>query len=86
MSGTRFHVLRRPAETIQAFDGTIFGLIVIVVGWVKGHGFGIPLTVIGGMVIIVSLVSALVTWVYARRQRAGVYTSGPDGSVTLGLP
>jgi len=27
--------VRRPAESIQAFDGTIFGIIVIVVGWVR---------------------------------------------------
>jgi hypothetical protein len=75
-------VLRRPAETIQAFDGTIFGVIVIIVGWVKGHGFAIPLTVIGAVAILVSYVSAFVTWVYARRQRAGDRGSASDGSVT----
>ena len=41
--------LRRPAEVIQAFDGTIFGVIVIIVGWVKGHDLAIPLTVIAAV-------------------------------------
>lgn len=74
--------LKRPAETIQAFDGTIFGLVVIIVGWVKGHGFAIPLTVIGAVAIFVSYVSAFATWFYARRQRAGVHESASGGSAT----
>jgi hypothetical protein len=75
-------MLRRPSETIQAFDGTILGVVVIIVGWVRGHDFAIPLTVIGAVTILVSYVSAFVTWVYARRQRAGVLGSASDGSVT----
>ncbi len=73
--------LRRPAETIQAFDGTVFGLIVIIVGWVKGHDLAIPLTVIGAVAIAVSYVSALVTRIVASRQRTGLRRSLSDGSV-----
>jgi hypothetical protein len=75
-------MLQRPSETIQAFDGTVLGLVVIIVGWVKGHEFAIPLSVIGAVTILVAYVSAFVTWVYARKQRAGARGSAPDGSVT----
>jgi hypothetical protein len=73
--------LRRPAEAIQAFDGTIFGIVVIIVGWVKGHDLAIPMTVIGAVAILVSYVAAFVTWVVASKQRAGLRGSASDGSV-----
>ena len=79
-------MLRRPAETIQAFDGTMFGVIVIIVGWVKGNDLAIPLTVIGAVAILVAYVAAFVTSVHARRQRAGTEESASDGSVTPGAP
>ena len=78
--GTR-SPLRRPAETIQAIDGTALGVVVIIVGWVKGGDLAVPLTTIGSVQILVSYVAAFVTWVWARRQRAGVRSSASDGSV-----
>jgi hypothetical protein len=72
--------LRRPAETIQAIDGTALGIVVIIVGRAKGGDLAVPLTAIGAVQIVVSYVAAFVTWGGTQTPSRGSQV-GVEGSV-----
>ncbi len=73
----------RPAEFTQAFLGTVLGASRLIQGWAKG---GFDLGVLtpelqGAILILVSFVSTLMTWLTAKAQREGQASSDLAGEV-----
>jgi hypothetical protein len=71
--------MTRPSEAITAVVGTIVGAGIILLD--EFAHVAISARAAGAVVILLSYGAAGVTWVVARRQRAGTAVSDIDGSV-----
>lgn len=71
--------MTRPSEMITAAVGTIVGAGIILLD--EFAHVAISARAAGALVVLLSYGAAGVTWVVARRQRAGKAVSDVDGSV-----
>ena len=80
--------LNRPAETISATVGTVVGAVLVIVGAVDDgldfNDLSDP-EVQGAIAILVGIVSSVVTFFVARRQRdpSDPIASAEDGTVVV---
>lgn len=72
--------MTRPSETISAIAASVIGAVLIIGGAFADLSKFTP-EVVGAIVLLVGWLGTLVTYIVAKRQRAGTATSAADGKV-----